>query len=45
MNTISTIILVVFLGIYMGGSAYMFFILIRDDIRSERKKKQEQLNR
>jgi hypothetical protein len=44
MNTILTIILVAFLGINMGGCAYMFFTLIRDDIRSERKKKQEQLN-
>ncbi|WP_281352857.1 hypothetical protein [Anaerocolumna sedimenticola] len=42
MNTILTIIFVVFLSINMGGSAYMFFTLIRDDIRSERKKRKEQ---
>ncbi|WMJ89291.1 hypothetical protein [Anaerocolumna sp. MB42-C2] len=44
MNTILVIILVTFFSINMGGSAYMFFTLIRDDIRSERKKKKEQLN-
>lgn len=44
MNTILVIILVTFFSINMVGSAYMFFTLIRDDIRSERKKKKEQLN-
>lgn len=44
MNTILVIILVTFFSINMGGSAYMFFALIRDDIRSERKKKKEKLN-
>lgn len=44
MNTILTMILIACLSINIVGSAYMFFTLIRDDIRSERKKKHEQLN-
>ncbi|MGF7142409.1 hypothetical protein HNQ56_000827 [Anaerotaenia torta] len=44
MNIILTIILIVCLSINIVGSGYMFFTLIRDDIRSERKKKHEQMN-
>ncbi|MBU4541791.1 MAG: hypothetical protein KJ774_11290 [Firmicutes bacterium] len=43
-NQILTIFLVGLAIIYMSGSAYMFLTFIRDDIRSERKKKREQQN-
>ena len=37
------IILYFFVGLILGGgSAYMFLTFVRDDIRSERKKKKDQ---
>jgi len=43
-NQILTVLLVGLAVIYMSGSAYMFLTFVRDDIRSERKKKKEQQN-
>jgi|GEM_PF-1867543 hypothetical protein len=41
-NQILTVLLVGLAIIYMSGSAYMFLTFVRDDIRSERKKKKDQ---
>ncbi len=41
-NQILTVLFIGLAVIYMSGSAYMFITFIRDDIRSERKKKKDE---